>query len=493
MARTPLAALVERAFADATEQVAEERRTTRSALREARLLGARRHRAGASPARTRRRGAAIVVVGAGLAGPDRRVPPAAGRLPRRGPRGLRPPRRPLLDAPRRLRRRPDRRARRRADRPGAHRRSASSRRSSGCSSTTCSRRSRTAPSRSTTSTARPTASRRCTRRPEGRLAEDPPRRLGRELPHHVQLSTQRGRRARQHVDRRLDQRDVPGGIDSRLGQLLDVAYNIEYGAECRAERAEPALPARLLRPGPTPHLRSVEREVPRRRRQRPDPRPARRAAARARSPRAPSSSRSAATRGHVHAHVRAEPGTKTVDGRQGRPRAPVLDPAHLGRPPKAGFERAEAIAIRELGMGTNSKLHVAVLQPPLARPRLQRRDATRTGLPEHVGGLAWRSRERAGILVDYTGGDIGASFGSGTPRVARAAVPRPDRAGPPGRDEGVERQGDIDFWPGNRWTHGLISYWKVGPVPRASPDEARAGTATATSPASTRRSTPRAT
>ena len=24
---------------------------------------------------------------------------------------------------------------------------------------------------------------------------------------------------------------VPGGIDSRLGQLLDVAYNIEYGAE----------------------------------------------------------------------------------------------------------------------------------------------------------------------------------------------------------------------------------------------------------------------
>ena len=25
---------------------------------------------------------------------------------------------------------------------------------------------------------------------------------------------------------------VPGGIDSKLGQLLDVAYNIEYGAEC---------------------------------------------------------------------------------------------------------------------------------------------------------------------------------------------------------------------------------------------------------------------
>ena len=27
-------------------------------------------------------------------------------------------------------------------------------------------------------------------------------------------------------------RYVPGGHGSRLGQLLDVAYNIEYGAEC---------------------------------------------------------------------------------------------------------------------------------------------------------------------------------------------------------------------------------------------------------------------
>ena len=30
---------------------------------------------------------------------------------------------------------------------------------------------------------------------------------------------------------------VPGGIDSRLGRLLDVAYNIEYGAECDQQSA----------------------------------------------------------------------------------------------------------------------------------------------------------------------------------------------------------------------------------------------------------------
>ena len=64
---------------------------------------------------------------------------------------------------------------------------------------------------------------------------------------------------------------VPGGIGSKLGQLLDIAYNIEYGAEIeRAELAQPPLPARLRRAGPVPHLREVEREVPRPRRQRPD-------------------------------------------------------------------------------------------------------------------------------------------------------------------------------------------------------------------------------
>ena len=49
------------------------------------------------------------------------------------------------------------------------------------------------------------------------------------------LCTPRGReldQCRSTVDRNY----VPGGHNSQLGQLLDVAYNIEYGAEsrCRA-------------------------------------------------------------------------------------------------------------------------------------------------------------------------------------------------------------------------------------------------------------------
>ena len=30
---------------------------------------------------------------------------------------------------------------------------------------------------------------------------------------------------------------VPGGVESRFGQLLDVAYNIEFGAECDQQSA----------------------------------------------------------------------------------------------------------------------------------------------------------------------------------------------------------------------------------------------------------------
>ena len=71
MARTPLAALVERAFSDATAQVAEERRTTRAELlRDAGLLGLAVAGAGALAGKAPAAVAPgrVVVVGAGLAG-----------------------------------------------------------------------------------------------------------------------------------------------------------------------------------------------------------------------------------------------------------------------------------------------------------------------------------------------------------------------------------------------------------------------------------------
>ena len=69
-----------------------------------------------------------------------------------------------------------------------------------------------------------------------------------------------------------------------------------------------------------------------------------------------------------------------------------------------------------------------------------------------------------GILVDYTGGTIGASFGSGTPS-SRARqffgqiqplFPHTDVAGH------WSGAATIDFWTGYQWTKGSYSYWKVG-------------------------------
>ena len=71
---------------------------------------------------------------------------------------------------------------------------------------------------------------------------------------------------------------VPGGIGSKLGQLLDIAYNIEYGAESSVQSSLNLLYLLgYVGPGQFRIVRQVEREVPRPRRQRPDRVPARRA------------------------------------------------------------------------------------------------------------------------------------------------------------------------------------------------------------------------
>jgi monoamine oxidase len=68
-----------------------------------------------------------------------------------------------------------------------------------------------------------------------------------------------------------------------------------------------------------------------------------------------------------------------------------------------------------------------------------------------------------GILVDYTGGTIGASFGSGSPDaraqqfLAQIVPVLPGLAN-------TYRSGKatIDFWPAYPWTKGSYSFWKVG-------------------------------
>ena len=195
-----------------------------------------------------------------------------------------------------------------------------------------------------------------------------------------------------------------------------------------------------------------------------------------------------ATRRHLHAHVRA-----ASDGRPSprirscsRCRSPSCDRRSTSR---GRLRAAKMPAIREQGMGTNSKLNVQFSTASGARAGTGRRSrtrATRTRGRSRVPNPA-----RAGILVDYTGGMIGASFGSGTP-ASRAAkflgqlepvLPGATKAGT-ARRRSTSGPATAD--------KGSYSYWKVGQYQRFAGMEGGAR-ATASSPVNTRRSTSRAT
>jgi len=79
----------------------------------------------------------------------------------------------------------------------------------------------------------------------------------------------------------------------------------------------------------------------------------------------------------------------------------------------------------------------------------------------------------AGILVDYTGGAIGASFGSGT--VQKRAKRFLDQIEPvlPGLRDQWNGVATLDFWPAYPWTKGSYSYWQVGQYTKFSGAEGR--------------------
>ena len=72
----------------------------------------------------------------------------------------------------------------------------------------------------------------------------------------------------------------------------------------------------------------------------------------------------------------------------------------------------------------------------------------------------------AGILVDYTGGTIGASFGKGTPTGRAQQFLTQLEPVLPGISAKWNGRATLDFWTGYEWTRGSYSYWKVGQYTR---------------------------
>jgi monoamine oxidase len=255
---------------------------------------------------------------------------------------------------------------------------------------------------------------------------------------------------------------VPGGIASRLGRLLSIAYNIEYGAESSQQSSLNMLYLRgYVGPGQFRtfgksnekfHVRGGNDQV---------------------ASRLASLVGSQVTTGSELAAIKLNAGgSYTLTFREGSAtKTVVADVVILALPfsilrssvdwSKAGFNQVKQTAIRELGMGTNSKLHVQF------KSRLWR--------AQGLNGETYSDRDyqntwevtraqpgTSGILVDYTGGNIGASFGSGTP--SSRAMQFLDQLEPviPGVRDAWNGRATIDFWTGYAWTKGSYSYWKVG-------------------------------
>jgi monoamine oxidase len=253
-----------------------------------------------------------------------------------------------------------------------------------------------------------------------------------------------------------------GGASSRLGQFLDVAYNIEYGAESDEQSSLNLLyllgyvgqgQFRLFgKSNEKYHVRGGNDQIP---------------------TRLAEILGGQITLGSELVAVKRTPaGAYSLTFRQGAASKTVTaDKVVFALPfsilrrsvglSKAGFSAKKLEAIEEQGMGTNSKLHVQFT-------RRHWNDLASNGETYSDTGyqITWdvsRAQSGAsGILVNYTGGDIGASFGSGTPTTRAQQFLTRIEPVLPGLSQYWNGKATVDFWPGYEWTRGSYSYYKVG-------------------------------
>ncbi len=253
---------------------------------------------------------------------------------------------------------------------------------------------------------------------------------------------------------------VPGGHQAPLGQLLDVAYNIEYGAETTIQSALNLLyllaysgQGQLRIFGPSNekyHVRGGNDQIV---------------------------SRLAATlAGQITTGAALQAIARNSDGSYaltfGGARRVTADHVVLALPfsllrqvdyRRAGCNPVKVRAITELPMGTNSKLHLQFTSRPWYGLGNNGNTFADTGY-QSTWEVTRAQPGPSGILVDYTGGTIGASFSpaNGSPGSRAATFLRQIDPLLPGLSAHWNGRAFIDHWASNPWALGSYSYWKVG-------------------------------
>ncbi|MDX6210517.1 MAG: monoamine oxidase [Frankiales bacterium] len=265
---------------------------------------------------------------------------------------------------------------------------------------------------------------------------------------------------------------VPGGHQSSLGQLLDVAYNIEYGAETKQQSSLNMLyllaysgQGQMRIFGPSNEKYHVtggnDRIV---------------------------AGLAAALAGQITTGVALTAIAKNNDGTYklswSNGKSTTADQVVLALPfsllrkvdySKAGFNPIKLKAIASSTMGTNSKLHLQFNQRLWVNQGCTGETYADTGY-QNSWDVTRAQAGTQGILVDYTGGTIGASFSpaNGTPAQRAATFLRQLEPVLPGITPLWNGKAYIDYWAGNPWSLGSYSYWGVGAYTGFSGAEAEA-------------------
>jgi len=261
---------------------------------------------------------------------------------------------------------------------------------------------------------------------------------------------------------------VPGGISSPLGQLLDIAYTIEYGAESSVQSSLNLLyllaysgQGQLRIFGPSNekyHVRGGNDQIPVR-------------------------LADALQKGQIHLNMALSSIRRNSDGtyRLGFADGSTVpaDRVILALPfsilrtldyNRAGFSKLKRTGIEKLGMGTNSKLHVQFSDRYWYTLGNNGNTVADTGY-QNTWEVTRAQPGAAGILVDYTGGLIGDSFGPAfDPGIASADARaqqfltqiEPVLPGISSHYDRAHPHATIDYWHAYPWTLGSYSYWKVG-------------------------------
>ena len=263
---------------------------------------------------------------------------------------------------------------------------------------------------------------------------------------------------------------VPGGMTSRIGKMIDVAYNIEYGAETSDQAALNLVyllggvgqgQLRLFGPSNEKYkVRGGNDQIVGR--------------------------MAAGLAGQLETSralvaVRATGSRWTLVFDRGRP--VVADRVVLALPfsvmrervdlTGAGFPEVKRRAIAELGMGRNAKL---ALQ--FATRHWRTLGGNGDSFSDRGYQATWEVTRAQpgdrGILVNYTGGNVtGAQSGRHASALATEFLTRIEPV-MPGLAAGYTGVSTFDDWPRNPWSLGSYSYYRVGQYTRFAGAEGEA-------------------